>query len=721
MSTNLRNRWLRFDRMLTGSLWKQFTWILCILFLTWLISYVFLNCSGAAWREFCAAHDVKPWLLPLYLLIDANALNSLYWGDGNGDEAIHGWMLFVSSFTYLVGLFIFNGVIISVLSNWIAQRKEDYTYGVSRYRSSGHYVIMGYDDMVPSVIADIFRRDPQAYILVLSAVPSVKIRERLRKAVKREYFDRIVVYYGHRIAREYYSDIQLEAAKEIYVVGKRSLPNHDAVNVECVESIFNYLSAPDIASLPKRIFCVFEDIDTYSAFQCADIFEKAKQLHINFIPYNYYVGWAKQVFVARRYFSSLGDQRYTYPAVYRNGIGYNDPHYVHLVFVGTSTFAVAFAKEAAHTLHFPNGTKNIKTRITFIDLNADKEMRLFRTRNRSFFEIQSCTYRDLSSNEHTCEVLPPTRFSGEKADFLDIDFEFIKGDVFSADIQNEIDRWANDKQAYLSIFLAMSNQRDNFAIAMNMPEAVYDTDVPVFIRQDSADTFVTELRNAHTVLPTEDGSIDKREKFHIIADDGTVHEEKRTQKYANLYPFGMYETAFFFSETDTCRAQLYNYLYETAEYPAIRFLDFKVLDETPKEEIRQKANDCWMKLKVSLKWSNLYAIESIPCKMASFEAMKKEDHPLDEEQQIECMAQVEHNRWNVEKLLMGYRKPQDHEDKYALTRQDEEVQKQKELVYNNKKYQFVHSDIRPYDQLDDIRRLDKQFTLYIPWILSEMK
>jgi hypothetical protein len=67
---------------------------------------------------------------------------------------------------------------------------------------------------------------------------------------------------------------------------------------------------------------------------------------------------------------------------------------------------------------------------------------------------------------------------------------------------------------------------------------------------------------------------------------------------------------------------------------------------------------------------------------------------------------------------MGYRKPQDHEDKYALTRQDEEVQKQKELVYNNKKYQFVHSDIRPYDQLDDIRRLDKQFTLYIPWIMD---
>lgn len=87
-----------------------------------------------------------------------------------------------------------------------------------------------------------------------------------------------------------------------------------------------------------------------------------------------------------------------YPAVFGNGIGPDDPRLVHLVFVGTTNFAVAFAMEAAHVLHFPNfiKNKNLKTRITFIDLNADKEKDEFITRNRHFFEVQSYRYQDLS-------------------------------------------------------------------------------------------------------------------------------------------------------------------------------------------------------------------------------------------------------------------------------------------------------------------------------------
>ncbi len=759
MTTSIRSRSLRFDRMITGSLWRQSAWIVGILLLTWFLSYILLSCSGADWQQFCQKHDVKPWLLPLYLLIDTNALNNLYISEPetigqlntvaqdvarsssetHHSESIHGWMLVVSSITYLIGLLIFNGIIISVLSNWIARRKENYDNGISRYRYSGHYVIMGYDEMVPSVIADIFRRDNDAHILVLSAVSSVIIRERLRKSVKREYFDRIIVNYGHRVAREYYTDIRLELAKEIYVVGKRSIPDHDAINVECVESIFDYLGDHKDSALPKRITCVFEDIDTFAAFKQADIFDKAKELCIDFVPYNFYDGWAKQVFVARRYYSTYGDKRYDYPAVYRDGIGYDDPHYVHLVFVGTSTFAVAFANEAAHLLHFPNGTTypnkgkhpQIRTRITFIDINADKEMDLFRTRNSHFFEVQSWYYRDLSKDKEkdkdkkNSKKTDPKRnatlfkLPGTDCDFLDVEFEFIKGDVFSSEVQGEINNWATDKNCYLSVFLAMKDQRDNFAFAMNMPESVYNANVPIFIRQDSADTFVTELRNAHTVTPPEDGSIDKKETFYTVsADKQSVKAERRTQRYAHFYPFGMFETAFYSSETDTARAQLFNYLYETADYPAYKFTDKLVLVSMSEEQIKHDALLLWQRLKVSLKWSNLYAVEIFACKQASMKKMKSETNPLTDEQQTECMAHVEHNRWNVEKLLMGYRKARAEEDKYSIDGDDEKTQKDKGNLASNKKFHFAHSDIRPYDDLDDIRKLDIEFTQYIPWITS---
>ena len=715
MNNPSQNRWLRFDRMLSDSLWKQFTWIICILIILWGISFVLLSLSGYPWYQFCDSHDVRPWLMPLYLLIDTNALNNLYLNTTD-DGAAHGWMLIVSSITYLFGLFIFNGVIISVLSNYIAQRKDSYMHGISRYAFSGHYVIMGYDDMVPSIIADIFRRNPEAQILVLSAAETIKIRERIRKSVKREYVDRIIVNYGHRIAKEYYPDIHLESAKEIFVVGKRVLPDHDAVNIECVESILDYLSNFPIESNPKRITCVFEDFDTYSAFKLADIFTQARKLRIDFVPYNYYVGWAKQVFIARQYYSTHDDKCYTYPSLYRSGIGYNDEHHVHLVFVGTSTFAVAFAMEAAQLLHFPNGTSYsvspekphtpIRTKITFIDKNADTEMLLFRTRNRHFFEIQSCSYVDMTTNEIKEELIPATVFKGEDGDFLDIDFEFIKGDVYSDLVQEKLSEWATDEKQYLSLFLAHSNQRDNFCLGMNMPDAIYEHDVPIFIRQDNADTFVTDLRLVHA---------DKK-KFYTTPDGKTIEEKVLPQRYAHLYPFGMNNTAYYQNEHNTLRAQLYNYLYETADYGKLLFTDIDKLRATPVLPLIREAQERWQKLPIAHKWSNIYAVEMIPCKLASMEMMQQEQR-LTEEQTNDCMAEVEHNRWNVEKLLMGYRKPKSSEDKYSITGDDSDAEMSRKMLQMKKNSHYIHHDIRPYSKLDKIKELDMQFTQYIPWIV----
>ena len=79
--------------------------------------------------------------------------------------------------------------------------------------------------------------------------------------------------------------------------------------------------------------------------------------------------------------------------------------------------------------------------------------------------------------------------------------------------------------------------------------------------------------------------------------------------------------------------------------------------------------------------------------------------------EVEKLAEVEHNRWNVEKLLMGYRKSHPEEDPYSI--KDEADKKQ---LGKNKKL-FMHHDIRPYDDLGIIKELDKEFTRYIPWII----
>ena len=679
------------------------------------LSYLMLSWSGAEWERFCNAEHLNKYLLPLYLLTDSNALNNLYMG--SDDTYVHGWMLIASSIIFLFGAFVFNGIIIGIITNSIEQRVNNHKEGHIHYLKSGHYVIMGYDEMVPSFISHIFEKDKDAYILILTAKETVAIREILLKSFSEKQMKRVIINYGHRISTDAFKDIYLEAAEEVFVVGNHSNAAHDAINVECVDSICRYLK--DKPQCPTRITCVFKDLDTYAAFKTSEIFNNVKDLHVEFIPYNFYSGWAKQVFVKREYrdFDNPGTV-YMYPLVYGKGIKPDDDKYVHLVFVGTTNFAVAFAMEAAHVLHFPNfATKGVRTRITFIDVNADKEKDEFITRNRHFFEVQHYIYRDLSGSkdkeEEGFRFEHLYRKGGEDVDFLDVEFEFIKGDVFSMPVQEVVSKWADehrDNKQCLSIFLALADQRQNFVMGMNMPDEVYANEVPVFIRQNRSDNFVTNLRNA------DQRKEDKKLTYSVVK-DGAVESKERDARYAHIYPFGMNETAFSADDHSLKRAKLINYLYETANYETYKFQGILVLDAIPEDKIWEEANAMWQKLSVALKWSNLYNSYTMRTKQRTLRAMRgldiddeSRDYDALTDYEADQLAIVEHNRWNVEKLLMGFRKPRTDEDKYVHTAFANQLKKNKDL--------FIHHDIRPFDQLSNIRELDREFSRYIPWIMK---
>lgn len=710
---NRRRLWLKFDRLLSKSLLRQFAILGVVLFVALGLSYLMLSLSGTQWKEFCEAEHLNKYLLPLYLLTDSNALNNLYMGSDN--THVHGWMLVASSLIFLFGAFVFNGIIIGIITNSIERRVNNHNEGRIHYLKSGHYIIMGYDEMVPSFISHIFDKDKDAYILILTAKETISVREKLLKSFSDKQMERVIINYGHRISTEAFKDIYLEAAEEVFVVGNHSNPAHDAINVECVDSICRYLKEQE--QKPTRITCVFKDLDTYAAFKTSEIFGEVKDLGVEFVPYNFYSGWAKQVFVKRLYrdFDNPGTE-YKYPLVYGKGIKPGDEKYVHLVFVGTTNFAVAFAMEAAHVLHFPNADK-AKTRITFIDVNADKEKDEFITRNRHFFEVQAYSYRDLSPKPKNVPGYIGTeymKFTGENANFLDVEFEFIKGDVFSKRVQDVISCWAEEhkrERQCLTIFLALADQRQNFVLGMNMPDEVYANEVPVFIRQDRSDNFVTNLRNADTK------NKDNKLTYSVVNKNGVIDPNDCDARYAHIYPFGMNETAFSADNHSLKRAKLINYLYKTANYETYKFQGILVLDAIPEDKIWEEANTYWQELSVALKWSNLYNSYTMRTKQRILRTLRgldidDESHDYDTlcDNEVEQLAIVEHNRWNVEKLLMGYRKPKKEEDKYEHQQFADELKKNKDL--------FIHHDIRPFGQLGTIKELDYEFSRYIPWIIK---
>ena len=724
---------LSFDRLLSKSLFIQLAILVIVLVLALGLSYLLLFSSGTQWNEFCEAEHLNKYLLPLYLLIDSNALNNLYMGSDN--THVHGWMLIASSLIFLFGAFVFNGIIIGVITNSIEQRVKNYKEGRIHYLKSGHYIIMGYDDMVPSIITYIFNKDKNAYILILSSAKSDEIREKLCKPFNETELKQIIINYGHRVSAEAFKEIHLESAVQVFVVGNHTRSEHDAINVECLDSIGHYLEKQDKDHRPSRITCMFKDLDTYAAFKTSEIFMKIEALGVEFIPYNFYAGWAKQVFIKRKYHDMDNpDMEYQYPAVYGKGclkdgndegdetaLTRDDSRYVHLVFVGTTNFAVSFAMEAAQVLHFPNFSKNdnLKTRITFIDINADTEKDEFIVRNQHFFDIQSYLYKDLTESSPLKAASSWLRAKASSfgckssnRDFLDVEFEFIKGNVFSENVQNEIRQWAKDhnQKQYLSIFLAQADQRQNFVMGMNMPDEVYVNEIPVFIRQDRSDNFVTRLRKKDL---REVG--DKLTYYRV--EKGKLIPKQLNARYANLYPFGMNETGFCEDERSLKRAKLINYLYCTADYSVYKFQDLLVLDSVSTDRIWKEANDLWKKLTVALKWSNLYSAYTIRTKLAilrSMRGLKLDDvshdfQPLSDIE-VETLAIVEHNRWNVEKLLMGYRKAREDEDKYEHQEFERILRKNKDL--------FIHHDIRPFDKLDDVKKLDYEFSRYIPWIMK---
>ena len=719
---------LWFDRLLSKSLFRQFAIVGCVLFFLFLLSWIFLHISGCEWKQFAENSNLPEWLLPLYLLIDTNAFNNLY------INGIHGWALVVSSLTFLFGAFIFNGAIIGIITNAIDRRVTNHRKGHIHYLKSGHHIIMGYDDMVPSIINYIFEKDANAFVLLLTTNDADSMREKLHKTFSDDQLKQIIINYGNRTSTYFFKGIHLESSEQIFIVGDRSSSTHDARNVECVDCIRQYLNHPEIKQRPKRITCVFDALDTFAAFKTTETFNEVKDLGIEFIPYNFYTGWAKQVFVKRFYKDiDTPDKVYNYPAVFGKGYSKQTPKaltpddskFVHLVFVGTTNFAVAFAMEAANILHLPNFNKKnkIKTRITFIDLNADAEKDEFITRNRHFFEVQSYYYRDLSKeaietesdNNPRDEYVLFKEENGYKpndANFLDVEFEFIKGDVFSLRVQKEIQKWAEDTEnQYLSVFLAQSNQRQNFVLAMNMPDKVYDNAIPIFIRQNRSDNFVTDLREADTKKS------EKGLTYYCVNNEGNLEEKPREARYANIYPFGMNETAFSADDSSLKRAKLINYLYTTADYSSYQFKSMLALDSMSENQIWEEADAAWRKLSVALKWSNLYCAYSLRIKQAILRSMRKlalDDTSLDlqelTDEEVLELAKVEHNRWNVEKLLMGFRKAFKEEDKF---RHEEFAKKLK-----NNKDLFIHHDIRLFGGLDDIQKLDEEFSRYIPWIMK---
>lgn len=555
----------------------------------------------------------------------------------------------------ILGLLLVTGLLISVVSNMLERRVERYREGEIAYLLENHVVVIGFDEMVPMLVRQICS-DPRygnCYILIQSVQPAAKVRNRIHTVLDARQERRILVLHAQRNSTEELAKLCTTRAREIFLIGEANEYDHDSLNIDSLRKIVAiHKGSPNCPRIPVSV--LFEYQTTYAAFQISDLAEEWRK-QIDFHPFNFYEEWAKKLLVKRSY----GEEavRVEYPALDREPITRESNRTVHLVIIGMSRMGVALGVEAAHLLHFPNFCRDrrLKSRITFIDAVADEEMNFFRGRYRHYFDLASSLYRDMDSPGKS-RTLPPNRACGKGTDFLDVEFEFVKGRAESPGVQQLLAEWAKDESQQLSIAVCLNFPPQSMAMGLYMPDTVYDRNVPVFVRQETSSALLDLLNNRLKKEPQN--------------------------RYSHVFPFGMLANPFDLDRRNTRRAQLVNYIY-----------DFKTKYGTiptscPSDDELQGG---WSKLPVALQWSNFYCADSVEIKLRSLGFGVAPPERLTAAQ-VELMAEVEHNRWNMEKLLLGYRKPTSEEE---ILCRDDDVCKE----YKTKR--FIHVDIRPYCELGE--------------------
>ncbi len=564
-------------------------------------------------------------------------------------EKGHVWLQLLVS---LSGLVVFTGFMISTIGNFLARRTTAYAQGRVLYDFHDHFLLLGSGSQVVNIIRSLSDDASNADrdIVVQTCRKADDVREFLDSQLPANASARIHVVYGSRNLRSALADLNLSDAYEVYIVGEDNEEMHDALNLETWRHVKD-LCRGKLTGRIMDCYLLLDRVSSERIFHFRSGSASEGNLYLNVI--NLVDNAAQRMLVSRIYIPGRD-----YPALDRSGIGPDDDTNVHLVISGMTQMAYAVAMTAAHICHFPNfRTKRKRTKITFIMPEIRREMDYFMGHFASIMELSYVEFKKVdSSGKHlvlTESDCPDRSFLGDEYDdpkgFLDVEWEFIDGGVESQAVREYIEECVKkDKDSeYLTVALCGHEPEANVAEALYLPMSVFEKKIPVFVYQKWS---------GEVLRAAEDND-----------------------RYSNLYPFGMV--------CDCMDPQFKEHLKIARRVNHVyRYPD----EEIPHDDILRTE---WAGIGYALQQSNLRVADSIPAKMRSIACGCDYDQ----------LAEVEHNRWNLERLIIGFRAFSFEERSNfhrALSEDDKREDALKKHDYD-KKYNYMHMDIAPYSELPE--------------------
>lgn len=721
------------------------------------------------------------------------AIYSHYTDPGNQHMAspeVSGWAALVA----ILGIFLWNGLLVSSIIGAVDHRKCKWNNGEIRYKRchlgrNKYAVVIGANEIAASVIRNLFvKRNPDEpnykcegdneYVVLHTSRNPVAVRADLRSHLSDDELKRVIIYCGSRDSRKELESLYLDSATEIYVLGESTVIDggetyHDAMNMCCVNLIAEILELSretrqkqkikkNSCSVRKVCKVLFEYQTTYSILQFSDISKDIKD-NMVFIPFNRVESWARKVIID----NNAGDNvvaegnvrqliQYT-PLDGIEGIKEDDNSHVHFVIVGMSNMGVAMGVQAISQAHYINfaGVDKIedldlktsfrnarRTRVTFIDTKADKEMDFFKGRYDALFSLARNRYIDASAfvNEDSIDWLEDKwedpmqsstcqwkHLSKDGDNFIDVEIEFIKGEIESVGVRKYLQMISDTdskfvKDSKLTIAICLTQTHQAVAASLYMPNCVYKKAQEIWVYQREAADIILNLYNTET----------------------------KDRRYKKLRPFGMLYGEYMSDRILYLKALLVNGAYN------LKNQNYDIAQrDLSKKETYADLRETWKKLSLDRKFSNKYYADSISLKLRSLGTPTSPDDRRDIIQRNEdVLARCEHNRWVVQQLLFGYMPCDsvvDEEfmtlnaacntseaaavynewkqrvswgaksamERLCLKNEDPDYQQLPQGIYKLRKEQYkhgrdrIHPNICDYDHLDKIESGAKDYDIYL--------
>lgn len=552
--------------------------------------------------------------------------------------------------TTLIGAVFFTGLLISTVGNTLERRIDRFRNGNVAYEVDDHILIIGAGSMLTNLIKTLLeeKENLKRDIVILTSKDAEEVRAHIFSEIPKEKSRNIYVYYGSRVRKDTLNKLEAYQTTAIYILGEDDEPAHDSVNMKCYELL------KEVCSRSKRIiycYMVLDRLTSIQLFYYNPQNPSTDKLRLTVV--NSLESAAQRILVSNEY--RAGER---YPTLDRSGIHVDDNKFVHFVIVGMSPMGYAMATTAAHVCHFPNfQSKGLRTKITFIQNDIRQEMNFFLGRFSELMKLSYWQYNNPENPMLSTESFPDAEYADLDSDpkgFLDIEWEFIDGGIETPQVRSYLEKCAirNEETEVLTIALCDNEPETNTSMALFLPSIISEKQIPVFVYQPGGDQMIRTVKD--TVL------------------------------YAHLYPFGIRANPFDRQYRQRVRqAQRIKYLYDMGK-------NFTCMPENSDELIDKWFNDQYV-----FQQSNLCAANSIPFKKRSISIGERKE--LNDEE-VNLLAETEHNRWNIERLLLGF-KP------YKIAeREDLKLNGDKNInIYFNKEKLLIHKDIAPYKDLINIK------------------